>query len=145
MGGVDRLRVSSQSLKRAWRTSKIFERWVSNGTKMNEGFEKEHPKHIGFRSKIFANKWVSKFLRGQKIDSETAELWSEDFSRAFGQVESEENKLSQLAHISDLEAQGFYYAALNLVDFLRGEKENETFAKVREMQENRKRKKRQMK
>lgn len=141
MGGVDRLRVSSQSLKRAWRTSKIFERWVSNGTKMNEGFEKEHPKHIGFRSKIFANKWVSKFLRGQKIDSETAELWSEDFSRAFGQVESEENKLSQLAHISDLEAQGFYYAALNLVDFLRGEKENETFAKVREMQENRKKKK----
>ena len=25
MGGVDRLRISSQSLKRAWRTSEIFE------------------------------------------------------------------------------------------------------------------------
>ena len=26
MGGVDRLRISSQSLKRAWRTSEVFEK-----------------------------------------------------------------------------------------------------------------------
>jgi len=141
MGGFDRLRVSSQSLKRAWRTSEIFEKEVSNNEKLKEGFEEEHPKHIGFRSKIFADKWVSNFLKDQRVDDEVADLWSEDFSRAFGQVESEENKLSQLAHISDLEAQGLYYSSVELVDFLNGKKGNETFAKVRDIQENRKTKK----
>jgi CRISPR system Cascade subunit CasC len=141
MGGLDRLRVSSQSLKRAWRSSEIFEKIVSNAEKQKEGFEKDHPRHIGFRSKIFADKWVSNFLKDQQVDDEVADLWSEDFSRAFGQVEAEENKLSQLAHISDLEAQGLYYSTVELVDFLNGKKGNETFAKVHEIQENRKTKK----
>jgi len=141
MGGVDRLRVSSQSLKRAWRTSEIFNKEVSNNEKLKEGFEKGHPEHIGFQSKIFADKWVSKFLKAHQVDDEVAVLWSEDFSRAFGQVESDENKLSQLVHISDLEAQGLYYSTLELVDFLNGKNENEDFVKVREIQESRKTKK----
>ena len=141
MGGVDRLRVSSQSLKRAWRSSEIFEKEVSNNEKLKEGFEIDHPKDIGFRSKIFAEKWISKFLKAHQVDDEVAVLWSEDFSRAFGQVESDENKLSQLAHISDLEAQGLYYSTLELVDFLNGKNENEDFVKVREIQGSRKTKK----
>jgi len=140
MGGFDRLRVSSQSLKRAWRSSEIFEKKVSNDKKLKL-FEDDHPEHMGFRSKIFADKWVSNFLRDRQIDPELADLWSEDFSRAFGQIESKENKLSQLAHISDLEAQGLYYSTLELVDFLNGKKENKIFAKVREIQKNRKTKK----
>jgi len=70
MGGVDRLRVSSQSLKRAWRTSEIFNKEVSNNEKLKEGFEKGHPEHIGFQSKIFADKWVSKFLKAHQVDDE---------------------------------------------------------------------------
>jgi len=140
LGGVDRLRVSSQSLKRAWRSSDIFEKQVSGGEKINI-FGTEHPQNIGFRSKIFASKWISKFLKDNNIDNELADLWSEDFSRAFGQVENDENKLSQLAHVSDLEAQGLYYSTLELVDFLKGRKDNEGFNKVRALQEKRKTKK----
>lgn len=141
MGGVDRLRVSSQSLKRAWRSSEIFENVVSDGGKIKEFFEQDQPEHIGFRSKMFADQWISKYLQERQIDGDVAALWAEDFSRAFGQVESEENKLSQLAHISDLEAQGLYYSTLELVEFLNGKKENETFANVHDLQESRKTKK----
>lgn len=142
MGGVDRLRASSQANKRAWRTSEIFEKEVSNNQTIKIFEEdQDHPEHIGFRSKIFAGNWVSVFLKGKNIDDGVADLWSEDFSRAFGQVESEENKLSQLAHISDLEAQGLYYSTLELVEYLNERQENETFTKVREIQETRNTKK----
>lgn len=42
MGGYNRLRVSSQCLKRTWRISKLFEESVSNGTSVNV-FDKEYP------------------------------------------------------------------------------------------------------
>lgn len=133
MGGFDRLRVSSQSLKRAWRTSDIFETIVSNGKEM-EIFGDKFPVNIGFRSKVFADKWLSNLLIANDIDVALAEMWSGDFSRAFGQMEKEENKLSQLAQVSDLEAQGLYYSSLELVDYLKNNKQNELFDKVKEIQ-----------
>lgn len=136
MGGFDRLRVSSQSLKRAWRTSELFENIVSDEKKM-EIFGKEFPVNVGFRSKIFSDRWMSDLLTVNEIDADTAEMWSGDFSRAYGQMEKEENKLSQLAHISDLEAQGLYYSSLELVEYLKNKKQNDLFDKVKEIQESR--------
>jgi CRISPR system Cascade subunit CasC len=136
MGGFDRLRVSSQSLKRAWRTSEIFEQIVSAEEKIKI-FDKEFPVNIGFRSKVFADKWLSNLLVKNGINAELAEKWSGDFSRAYGQMEKEENKLSQLSHISDLEAQGLYYMSLELVEYLKNKKPNELFDKIKEIQANR--------
>lgn len=136
MGGFDRLRVSSQSLKRAWRTSEIFEQIVSAEEKMKI-FDKEFPVNIGFRSKVFADEWLSNLLVKNGIDAELAVKWSGDFSRAYGQMEKEENKLSQLSHISDLEAQGLYYMSLELVEYLKNKKPNELFDKIKEIQDNR--------
>ncbi|MBU1566271.1 MAG: type I-E CRISPR-associated protein Cas7/Cse4/CasC [Proteobacteria bacterium] len=134
MGGYDRLRVSSQSLKRAWRTSEIFEKIISNGEKM-QIFSEEFPINIGFRSKIFAGKWLSNSLIAKGIEVDAAEMWSEDFSRAYGQLEKEENKLSQLAHISDLEAQGLFYSSLELIEYLTNKKQIELFDKIKEIQD----------
>lgn len=41
------------------------------------------------------------------VEEETAEKWSKYLCRAFGAMESDDNKLSQLAQISDIEAKGF--------------------------------------
>lgn len=136
MGGFDRLRVSSQSLKRAWRTSDLFEKIVSDEKKM-EIFGQEFPVNIGFRSKIFSDKWMSNLLSANGIDADTAEMWSGDFSRAYGQMEKEENKLSQLAHVSDLEAQGLYYSSLELIEYLKNKKQNDLFDKIKEIQDSR--------
>lgn len=140
MGGVQRLRISSQSLKRAWRCSEIFAEKVSQ-KKIITIFENEYPKNIGFRSKIFSEKWIKDCLRNNGVELDNSELWSKDLSRAFGATEKDKNALSQLAHISDLEAQGFYSSILVLASFLKGEKENETFTKIVEIQESRSKKK----
>jgi CRISPR system Cascade subunit CasC len=106
MGGYDRLRVSSQCLKRTWRTSELFEKTVSN-EKNNKIFGKEYAANTGKRSKEFSEEWVKPYLLEKNIDEETAEQWSKELCRAFGAMEKEENKLSQLTQISDIEAKGF--------------------------------------
>ena len=57
MGGAERLRISSQSLKRAWRTSDVFEQHVKD--------------HIGQRSRRFG-RWVYNELIENKIDENEA-------------------------------------------------------------------------
>jgi len=106
MGGYDRLRVSSQCLKRWWRTSKLFEEEKSNNEKFSV-FGKQLPINSGKRSKEFSTEWVKPYLTGKGIEEVPAENWSKDLCRAFGSMENDENKLSQLAQISDIEAKGF--------------------------------------
>ncbi len=106
MGGYDRLRVSSQCLKRTWRTSELFEEEISNNEKVSV-FGKQLPLNNGKRSKEFSTEWVKPYLTGKGIEEEPAENWSKDLCRAFGSMENDENKLSQLAQISDIEAKGF--------------------------------------
>jgi len=106
MGGYDRLRVSSQCLKRTWRTSELFEEEISNNEKFSV-FGKQMPLNNGKRSKEFSTEWVKPYLTGKGIEEELAEHWSKDLCRAFGSMENDENKLSQLAQISDIEAKGF--------------------------------------
>lgn len=73
MGGVDRLRVSSQSLKRAWRTSSIFEQALSG--------------HIGSRTKEMGLKIYSR-MKEKGIDHEQALEWSKPIAGVFGKLKT---------------------------------------------------------
>jgi len=124
MGGYDRLRVSSQCLKRTWRTSEIFEKIVSDGEKVSL-FETNIPANTGTRSKSFSMEWVKPYLLKQNIEEVVAEKWSKDLCRAFGAMENDENKLSQLTQISDIEAKGFECLVNEIVRLLVENKQTE--------------------
>lgn len=89
MGGVNRLRVSSQSLKRAWRTSDIFEsalgQWKGTRTK-----------RVGLE--------VLGILQRNDVREEEARLWAMEFAKQFGKPTTDKKKdpleIEQLAHVA---------------------------------------------
>lgn len=87
MGGYDRLRVSSQCLKRTWRTSEIFENAIEKGvrTKMigQEALEK-----------------ISKFPALTKTERETI---AKNIAKVFGSLKGESLTLDTLAFVSNTE------------------------------------------
>ena len=94
MGGVDRLRVSSQSLKRAWRTSPVFQSALRG--------------HIGDRTKELGHK-VYENLISTEIKEKDAKEWAQKIAGCFGKLKKandkkpqamEELEIEQLAHIS---------------------------------------------
>ncbi|KMQ49497.1 CRISPR-associated protein Cas7/Cse4/CasC [Chitinispirillum alkaliphilum] len=114
MGGVDRLRISSQSLKRAWRTSDIFEETM-------KGF-------IGKRTKLFGVE-VYKFLLEKGVSEGKAKKCAQAIAAQFGKLKGADKKktladleIEQLAHISPEERE----AALLLCNTLAEEKREPT-------------------
>lgn len=94
MGGVDRLRISSQSLKRAWRTSDIFKSAMSG--------------HIGTRTKELGLAVYKEFIDASIKEKDAAE-WTKQIAGVFGKLKSDDKKnaeslvgleIEQLAHIS---------------------------------------------
>ncbi len=91
MGGVNRLRISSQSLKRAWRTSEIF--------------DNELGEWKGTRTKQFGNEIKKMFLE-QDVNEKKAQKWASEIAACFGKLkkvkkgEPESLEIEQLAHIS---------------------------------------------
>jgi len=87
MGGYDRLRVSSQCMKRTWRTSEIFEKAISKGvrTKMvgKDAFEK-----------------LSNFSALSRTDQEKI---AKNIARIFGKLKGDTMNLETLAFVSDTE------------------------------------------
>lgn len=77
MGGVDRLRVSSQSLKRAWRTSNIFASQMTG--------------HIGLRTKEMGVK-VYQRLRQQGVEHKEALNWAKAIAGTFGKLKEMSKK-----------------------------------------------------
>lgn len=71
MGGYDRLRVSSQSLKRSWRTSDLFEQALKG--------------HIGTRTKEMGLK-VYKRLSEKGIKHKEAIEWTKSIAGVFGKL-----------------------------------------------------------
>ena len=71
MGNVPRLRVSSQSLKRAWRTSDVFKQALSN--------------HMGTRTKEMGKKIFKKCLKAN-ISEQNALKYSRQIAGKFGKV-----------------------------------------------------------
>jgi CRISPR system Cascade subunit CasC len=80
MGGVQRLRISSQSLKRAWRTSEIFEEALSG--------------HIGTRTKEMGLR-VYERLKDRDVADRSAKEWTQKIASQFGKLKatSKENLL----------------------------------------------------
>lgn len=90
MGGVDRLRVSSQSLKRHWRTSDIFQSALEN--------------HLGTRTKLLGTKIYAEMV-AQGVAEKKALEWAKIIAGVFGKNKSnkkdplEELEIEQLVHI----------------------------------------------
>ena len=105
-GGVPRLRVSSQSLKRAWRTSEVFRRSLDG--------------HLAARTKRLG-KEVFDHLRGRGMDEAKALTLARDIAGVFGKVRDDKDKepthIEQLAFVSPEERK----RALALADKVAGD------------------------
>ena len=93
LGDSLRLRISSQSLKRAWRTSDVFEAEVGK-------------EHRGTRTKLLGLE-VYKLLTGRDIKDKPAREWSRAIAGQFGKLKADKKsdngddlQIEQLAHIS---------------------------------------------
>ncbi len=96
MGGAQRLRISSQSLKRAWRTSELYQAAL-------DGYVGTRTKEMGVR--------VFRALLEKKIDERKAKEWAQKIAEVFGKRKGtnkdnplQDLEIEQLAHFSPEEA-----------------------------------------
>jgi len=90
MGGVERLRVSSQSLKRHWRTSDVFQEALRN--------------HLGTRTKDIGRRALESLL-AKGVNEKKAEEWAYSIAGVFGKVEKGKVTTQQLVFFSPEEWQ----------------------------------------
>jgi len=88
MGGFERLRVSSQSLKRNWRISELFQEALAG--------------HIGTRTKRLGIEINAKLLE-LGVEEKKAQKWSIQISGVFGKNKKDSLEIEQLVHISPVE------------------------------------------
>ena len=93
MGGFDRLRISSQSLKRNWRTSELFSEALAG--------------HIGIRTKRFGLQLLAKLEEGG-IAAKPAREWAMTVAAVFGKGIKDSLEIKQLAHISPHEQEACF-------------------------------------
>lgn len=110
MGGAERLRISSQSLKRAWRTSDLFQSALDG--------------QIGTRTKRAGTEAYQRILE-KGVDAKQAKTWAKQIAQQFGKLKKESKEapdddllIEQLAHFSPEEWQ----ATMSLADLLATEK-----------------------
>lgn len=100
VGNTSRLRVSSQSQKRAWRTSEAFQAALAG--------------KLGTRTKRLGHEVFAKFVAA-KISEKNAHEWAKKIAAVFGTLETKtgrELEIKQLAHLSPEEKA----AVFSLVD-----------------------------
>lgn len=112
MGGFERLRVSSQSLKRNWRISELFEEAMAG--------------HIGIRTKCFGVE-VYEALLAADVKEKSAKEWAVMIAGVFGKGKKDSLEIEQLAHISPAEKAG----TLELVKLLAAEDRAPTEAELK--------------
>lgn len=117
MGGTQRLRVSSQCLKRTWRTSDLFEQALGD--------------HRGVRTKDMGLR-VYRALREQGIDEDDAKEWAADIADEFGKTKRKRKseplrhlELEQLAHFSPEEQAAIKELTQTLAEEERGPNSDE--------------------
>ncbi|WP_341668071.1 type I-E CRISPR-associated protein Cas7/Cse4/CasC [Alcaligenes sp. SDU_A2] len=103
MGGTERLRISSQSLKRHWRVSELFQQALAG--------------HLGTRTKRFGLE-IHQQLVDAGIADKQAREWAASIAAVFGKGKKDSLEIEQLAHISPAEQK----AARDLVKRLAEEK-----------------------
>lgn len=108
MGGVKRLRVSSQSLKRAWRTSDVFSEAAKG--------------HVGTRTKEMGVR-VAKALGEGGIPEKKAREWARSIAGQFGKLKKGKDdgmnsglEIEQLAHFSPEEISLIDNLVANLIE-----------------------------
>lgn len=89
MGGVERLRVSSQSLKRAWRISEMFESAMDG--------------HIGVRTRRIGEEYVYTPMLNAGMDKKLAQSAAEKIASQFGALKKNKFEIEQVVHISNHE------------------------------------------
>jgi CRISPR system Cascade subunit CasC len=102
MGGVERLRISSQSLKRTWRTSDLFAEALAG--------------HVGTRTKRLGTE-VEERLTDAGVKDNKAREWSRAIADVFGALKKEGTEIEQLAHVGPEER----HAVMDLADTLAAE------------------------
>ncbi len=95
MGGYDRLRVSSQCLKRTWRTSELFQAVLGD--------------HLGTRTKLLGLD-IYRRLLGCGIKEKDAKEWTKTIAGVFGALKKPDKndplvelEIEQLVHVSPAE------------------------------------------
>lgn len=99
MGGSERLRVSSQSLKRNWRCSDLFEQALAG--------------HIGIRTKRIGVE-AEKYLISNGVSEKSAKVWAGKIASKFGALKKDSIEIEQLVHVSPTE----YASVFKLLDIL---------------------------
>lgn len=117
MGGVDRLRISSQSLKRAWRTS--------------ENFENEMCNHLAIRTKRLGIKLYKDLIDGGVREKNALE-WAKSIVGVFGANKKKDRKnplseleIEQLAHIAPEEEKAVNALVHHLIEGNRAPEKDE--------------------
>lgn len=116
MGGVDRLRVSSQSLKRHWRTSDLFKEAMSG--------------HIGTRTKRLGEQVYNNLVDGGVKDKD-AFSWAKEIAGQFGKSKTDkknplkELEIEQLVHIGQEEQKAIDDLVTVLIQEKRAPKDGE--------------------
>jgi CRISPR system Cascade subunit CasC len=96
VGGVTRLRVSSQSLKRAWRTA----------PPMTKAFGQLGESHLGRRTRRVGSEWILTRLVKDGVAEDIARNWAVELQRAYGDPDTEQKdspRTKQLVHVAPLE------------------------------------------
>ncbi len=117
MGGSDRLRVSSQSLKRTWRTADLFQSALTG--------------HLGTRTKMLGVQVYDKFIQSNTAEKKAKE-WAQAIAGQFGKLKKEEKdnpitglEIEQLVHISNAENQAIDKLVQTLISEQRAPEKDE--------------------
>jgi CRISPR system Cascade subunit CasC len=118
LGGVERLRISSQSLKRAWRTSEIFQQQLA-GT-------------IGTRTKLLGREVFAALTKAGIAEKQATE-WASKIAGAYGSVKKDEPlEIEQLVHIAPEERQSLDALVATLIQEKRAPEKEELDALLHE-------------
>lgn len=111
LGGIERLRISSQSLKRAWRTSEIFQQSLSGS--------------IGTRTKrLGAEAYDALIASG--VSEKHALDWAGQIAKVYGAVKKDKPlEIEQLVHIAPEERASLHELVTTLIREKRGPSEEE--------------------
>jgi len=110
MGGAERLRVSSQSLKRHWRTSDLFQEAAAG--------------HVGIRTKRLGVD-VRERLESAGVKEKDAKKWAREIADVFGALKKDSEEIEQLAHIGPEEKTAVDELVATLTEQNRGPEQEE--------------------